>query len=295
MYEKKVGRAYQRGCLLGCGAQAVGLVLGVVLVGSVLLLIDGGRVEPRSGRFALALLAPTFMILGVLLVGFVWVWRRGRRLDEAFAQFGWRGRQTGGVMRSWHGEIDGREVNAWFHKGPTLELFMSCRPETRGVVHTGGPLIRTIAEQLDRRPPLDPPPFRLEGATFYCFDPEWMRRLFERAAAENTVRSLMTDTYRTASSVLFLPNAVRYMRRFMPVAEVNAENVRGWLTELGVLASEVDRLGPSADRLEPKKFEEWARTRRGKHLNTVLLVMAMILLASMGSLFVFGWFFVGQS
>ncbi len=277
-----------------CATQIIGLVVGVVFVGGVLVLIDGGRVEPRSARFGLALLMPSLLILVTLGVAALWVMRRARRLDLAFAPLGLSGRQSG-VMRSWHGELDGREVDVWFHRGPTLEIYMSTTPATRGVIHTGGPLIRAIGEKLDRRAPLEPPPFDLERATFYCYDEGWMRRLLERAAAENAIRALMTDTHRSASSVFFGPTTVRYMRRFMPVGEVTADNVRGWLTEIETLADEVDRLGPSDDGLEPTKLEAWGRKRRGSYLNRIFAGLGIFLVLAMGALFVFGWFFVGQS
>lgn len=294
MYERKVGRAYGRGCLLSCGAQLAGLVLGVLLVGSVLVLIDGGRVEPRSARFTLALLMPAVLIFAILAAAAVWVLLRSRRLDRAFEAFGWEGRQAGAVMRSWHGERHGREVDIWFHRGPTLEIYLGCAPATRGVIHKGGALIRSIGEALDKHPPLDPPPFELAESTFYSYDPKWMRRLFERASAENAVRSLMTDSDRSSSSVFFHPDAVRYMRRFLPVGEIREENVTHWLDDLERLASAVDSLGPSPDGLESGRLEGWARKRRGDFLNKVLLALGLVLFLAMAALFAFSWFFVGQ-
>lgn len=294
MYEKKVGRAYGRGCLLGCGAQLVGLVLGLGLVISVLLLIDGGRVEPRGPRFTLALLMPLLLPALPVGLGAAWIVWRARRLDAAFEQFGWPGRQAGAVMRSWHGDFNGRHADVWFHRGPTLEIYLGCRPATRGVVHTGGPLIRAIGETLDRSAPIEPPPLPLDEATFYCRDPDWMRRLFSRAGAENAVRSLMTDTGRSASIVFFAPNAVRYVRRFMPVGEIDAQSVRGWLADLEGLAAAVDLTGPSKDGLEPGRLEEWARTRRGKHINKIFAGLGIFWVLAMGALFVFAWLNVGQ-
>ncbi len=294
MYERKVGRAYGRGCLLSCGVQLVGLVLGTALVVTVLLLIDGGRVEPRGTRFTLALLMPLVFMALPLALGAAWVLRRARKLDRAFEQFGWRGRQAGAVMRSWHGDLDGREVNVWFHKGPTLEIYLACRPATRGVIHKGGPLIRAVGEALDKHAPLDPPPFELAEATFYAWDEGWMRRLFSRAAAENAVRSLLTDSARSASAVFFAPNAVRYLRRFMPLGEIRAEAVRRWLDQLENLASAVDLTGPSDAGLEPGRLEEWARSRRDKYLNRILAGVAIFGLLAFGALFVFSWLMVGQ-
>ena len=113
MYEKKVGKAYLRGCLKSFVVGAIGAGFGIALVVTVLLLIRGGDIEPRSPRFALALAMPSIFLVAPLAVGVVWVMIRARRLDRAFEPWRLRGRQAGAVMRSWHGEIDGRVFNAW--------------------------------------------------------------------------------------------------------------------------------------------------------------------------------------
>ncbi len=295
MYEKKVGKAYLRGCLKTVVVGAIGAVFGTALVVTVLLLIRGGEIEPRSPRFALALAMPMIFMAVPLAVAAVWVKLRASRLDRAFEPWRLRGRQAGAVMRSWHGEIDGRVFNAWFHKGPTLELFLACAPATRGMIHRGGTLIRALSKAVESRQPMEPSPLDLEGASVYADDPRWMRRLLARDDAIAAIAGLMRETPRAAAAVSVAPNAVRYMRRFQPLAELNVENMRRWVGGLGALAAAVDTVGPSSDGLEPSKLEEWARTSRDRYLNRIFLGLGLFLLLSMAALFVFGWFFVGQS
>ena len=129
---------------------------GIALVVTVLVLIRGGDVEPRSPRFTLALAMPIiFMAVPDGDRRRVVVAIRGRRLDRAFAPWRLRGRQAGAVMRSWHGEIDGRVFDAWFHRGPTLELYLACAPATRGAIHRGGVLIRALSRAVESRQPMD--------------------------------------------------------------------------------------------------------------------------------------------
>ena len=295
MYEKKAGRAYLRGCLTTAVVAAVGAVLGSGLLICVLLLIRGGEVEPRSPRFALALAMPAIFIGLTLAVMAVWVLKRARRLDRAFAPWRLSGRQAGAVMRSWHGEIEGRAFDAWFQRGPTIELYLGCAAATRGTIHRGGALIRLVDRTLGSREPLTPSPLALDGVSVYADDPRWMRRLLARQEARQAVAELLRETPRAAAAVSVVPNAVRYVRRFQPLDEMGAESMRRWIGQLGTLAAAVDAIGPSADRLEPGRLEEWARTARDHYLKPIFLGLGLLLLLVLAALFVFSWFFVGQS
>lgn len=295
MYEKKVGKAYLRGCLKSLLVMLVGGVVGIAMVVTVLWLIRGGEVAPRSPRFTLALLMPILLIAMVLAIAALYVRLRAARLDRAFEPWRLRGRQAGAVMRSWHGEIGGRIFNAWFHRGPTLELYLACTPATRGAIHRGGALIRALSRAVESREPLDPSPIDLEGASVYADDDRWLRRLLARREAREAVAGLMRETPRAATAVFVAPNAVRYMRRFQPLAELNADNLRRWVSQLEKLAAAVDAVGPSADGREPSRLEEWARTSRDRYLNRIFLALGLLMLLVMSALFVFSWFFVGQS
>ncbi len=295
VYEKKAGKAYLRGCLKSLVVAVGGALFGTALVITVLLLIRGGEVEPRSPRFALALAMPFVFMALPLAIAVVAVRLRASRLDRAFEPWRLRGRHAGAVMRSWHGEIDGRDFNAWFHRGPTIELYLACAPATRGAIHRGGALIRALSRAVEARRPLQPPPMEPEGVSVYADDAPWMRRLLARRDAREAVAGLMRETPRAAAAVSVAPNAVRYLRRFAPLAELNAENLARWVGDLGCLAAAVDAVGPSVDGLEPGRLEEWARTSRGRYLNRILLGLGLMMLLVMAALFVFGWFFVGQS
>ena len=295
MYEKKVFKAYLRGCLRTLLVIVVGAVVGVALLASVLQIIRGGDVEPRSPRVALALAMPILFMAVGLAGAVVFVRLRAARLDRAFAPWRLEGRQAGAVMRSWHGEIEGRVFDAWFQKGPTLELYLACRPATRGVIHRGGGLIRALSQAVESRAPLAPSPLEAEDVSVYADDETWMRRLLARPDAREAVARLMRETPRAATAISVAPNSVRYLRRFQPLSELSADNLRRWLADLGALAAAVDALGPSAAALEPGKLEEWARTSRDRYLNRILLALGLFFVLVMAALFVFGWLFVGQS
>jgi hypothetical protein len=293
VHESKVGKAYLRGCGQSLLTGAVGAVFGVALVTMVLLLVRGGDIEPRSPRLALALALPLLFIATPIALGLLWVRLRAARLDRAFAPWGLDGRQAGAVMRSWHGEVGGRELNAWFHKGPTLELYLACRPATRGVIHRGGPLIRALADAVESRRPLSPPLPDLPGVSIYTDDEQWMRELLDTGGARQAVAALLEETPRTATVISLTPKAIRYMHRFLPLADLDAAHMRRWITELEAVAAAIDELGPSPAGLEPRRLEEWARTARGRYLNRILLAMGLVMGLVMLTLFVLSWLFIG--
>ena len=295
VYEKKVGQAYLRGCLKSLVVMVVGGALGTLLLVTVLWLIQGGAVEPRTPRFALALAMPIIFMAILALPAVLWVRLRAAHLDRAFEPWRLRGRQAGAVMRSWHGEIGGRAFNAWFHKGPTLELYLACDPATRAIAHRGGALIRALARAVDSRQPLAPSPLDLDGVSVYADDEDWLRRLLRGREARGAVAALLEESPRTATAVSVSPNAVRYLRRYLPISEIDAEKVGRWVGELETLAAAVDALGPSGDGLEATRLEEWARTARDRYLNRIFVGLGLFLLLALAALFVFGWFFVGQS
>ncbi len=293
MYERKVARAYRRGGLISCGAAIVGAIVGIAMLATILFLIRGGDIEPRSPRMALALATPAIFTVGILaLAAFTVAWR-GRRVDRAFEPWNLDGSQWGAGLRSWHGEIDGRQFDAWLHRGPTLELFLDAAAATRGVVHRGGPWIQALTRSLSSREPLRPAPLDLDGASIYAEDPEWMRKLLSRPEAESAIRELMTETSRTATAVFIGPDAVKYMRRFLPLSEMNPENLRQWTRQLAELAAAIDTIGPSADGTQPTRMEIWARKSRGNYANRMLLILGAVMVASMLALFLFGWWNIG--
>ncbi len=121
-YEQRVGKAYTRGARLTCAVFIVGLVLGVAMVTTLLWVIGGRDAGANGYRPLYALTVPLFFMGALGLAGALFVVARNRKLDRAFAGLEVKGHQVGGVMQGWHGVFEGRTLDAWFRKGPTLEL-----------------------------------------------------------------------------------------------------------------------------------------------------------------------------
>lgn len=277
-YGQKVGKAYGRGALQSCIVSIVGLVLGVSLVSTVLWVAGGNRASSDSYRPLLALTIPSVFMVALGLVAVIFVALRSRRLDQAFAGLEVEGHQVGGVLRGWHGEVGGRTFDAWFRKGPTVELYLGCEPGTRGGIARTSELALFIARSLTTREALEPTPSQVAGCTVYADDPAWMRRFLASPGVDEVLARLLAETRRVSPMLSVTPSALHYMRRFGPVAEFNRDNVHSWLADLERLATAVDSIGPSASAEQPSKLEAWSRTRRGRRYLPVFLGCLVLLM-----------------
>jgi len=263
-YEKTVGRALARGALRSCAVSIVGLVFGLGLVSTTLWVAGGRNASADSYRPLLAVAVPSVLISAMVALGMLFVAVRNRRINRAFADLEVKGHQVSCVTRGWHGTFAGRTLDAWFRKGPTLELYIGCAAATRGGIARTGELALKIARSLTSRRPLEPVPDEVPGCTVYADDPEWMRRLLAEPGVEEALARLLAETERVSPMLSVAPNAVHYMRRFGPLAELTRENLHSWLGDLERLAGAIDGIGPSRSAEQPSQVEEWARIRRGR-------------------------------
>ena len=56
----------------------------------------------------------------------------------------------------------------------------------------------------------------------------------------------------------------------------------------------MDELGPYAGGIEATRAKEWARTRRGRHINRILLILGAFFLVVVAVLYAFAWINIGQ-
>ncbi len=261
---QKIAGAYRRALGRSCLVFAIGLPTGVALVALTLWVAGGASASADSYRPLLALLvAPAF--LAVLGAGAWWFVRsRGRRLDRLFEPFGMAGTQVGGVLRGWTGSWNDREVDAWFSKGPTFELFLGCHTATRGGVGRPGATGRRLAAAIFDREPLEPVPGEAEGLTVYAEDPEWMRSFLAAPDCKEALDELLTETDRVSPMLAVGPEALQYVRRFERLDRITDASVRGWLEALERLARCAETVGPSASGATPSRLETWARKERGR-------------------------------
>ncbi len=275
-------RAYGRGCSRTLFVVPVGAVFGVILVSFALFVAH--RAQPGQELAAQAVVGcfTTLMIGAMVGVALLWVKLRGRRLDRAFATHQERGEQVDTRARTWTGTASGRPFRAWVARGPRFELYIECDVGTRGAVRRVGPVLRKLSGlAFAQGEPVAPPP-ELADCEVLSHDPAWAAELLARPGVAATAAELMRPSPRVAPGILWTPGAVGYLRAFLPLSEVVAENVERWSRDLATIAAAVEAQGPSQQHLAESRLERWSRRSRRMPVSPLWIGLGCGLLAVAG-------------
>lgn len=254
----RYGRAVGRSVLVGC------LVPAVCLGWLAFLAVGFGFLFPHLPRDAkqmivpIALLTWIFTLLPALgLFAVAAVVRRNRALDRAFARYG-PGRALAPVARAWAGTVGGRAFNAWFSKGPRLELYLGCSPGTEGGIGRDNALAR-FAAGITSREPVD----LGGGLTAYGADAAWMRAFATDPRSRAAFATLLDDRAEGYTNIVIQPDAVKYSAHYLDMADLTATRIEALVGHLAALAAVADSVPPPARRLEATGMVARMRTNRG--------------------------------
>ncbi|MFZ5477987.1 MAG: hypothetical protein ACOZNI_14530 [Myxococcota bacterium] len=244
-------RGAATGCALQLGALAILALLGVA----------GALVFPHLPRPSQQFVVPGVLVawIGVvfpLLFVFVTVvtTRRNRRLDAAFGGLG-PPKPVAPVERGWAGKADGRAVNAWFSKGPTVELYVAASPGTEVGVGRSHVLFEFAARASDRaRVPV--------AGELVAMGAEraWTERMVADPAARGALLELCAAD---GANVMVQPDCVKLTARWIAEDEITRERVDRWVAALAAFARAVDALPSPASRIEAHPWVARRRTDRG--------------------------------
>ncbi|MES2642762.1 MAG: hypothetical protein V4850_24980 [Myxococcota bacterium] len=258
MAGRRIATSWGRGLLVGCGIQAAAIGWLVVVA------VAFGLLYPYLPRDAQAFVVPLALgtwigtLLPVLFVGMLVVTlRHNARLDRAFADIG-PGRALAPVARGWTGERGGRRVDAWFSKGPQLELYVEGAPRTEVGVGRGGAVQRFAVRVTDRvTVPLD------EDRVAIGLDGDWTRRLVADPRARAALDGLLAEGDGALRTVHVEPDAVKFTARYFDLDRLDRDEVQRLLGLLVAFAHAVDALPASARPVAPGGLGSRLRTRRG--------------------------------
>ena len=255
----------------------LGFPAALCLVGSILAVTN---VAINVDMPLLAMAGPLCILpmgmLAILLPIIAWRIRANRRMDQAFALV-----STGGSTfmlsgRQWHGEHLGRRFDAWFQRGPSLELFLACNSGGRFGVGTRN-LLAGAFNAATSRDVVDGLPDAYDELHAYPTDVSWTRAVLEHPDAVAGIRRLFGDQGGEIRNVRVIPDAVVLHLHRVWFAGITAEHVASWVDGLEGLARAVESVGPPPQRLEATPMEVTIRTDRGKLSRKVWLVMAGIM------------------
>lgn len=295
---EKTARAVGRGCLFQLSVALVAVVglcvvFGLALaVGWLVPLPDPDwRPYVMAGALGMGFVG---VLVATLVVSVAAVWRRSMFLDEAFAAVALDGHMYLQNGRQYHGHWGGRRVDAYFYRGPTLDLYVESPLYTRvGIANRSAATVvaRTI---LDKElVPCEAPGF--EELEVHPHELAWAEALLADERALELIPPLARDDLGPERRALILgPESVQLKMRYLPLEDITPDNVYAWVEGLSELARVAEELPEPEEHLEESPMERIARLERGRIAQRVawiaLAVFAVIFAAGLIGIPVFVWF-----
>lgn len=266
---KAWGAAYLRQMLLTLGVSAVIIPLACVCLGVPLYVAQNGNYDDTT---TLLILAVPFAGFGLLLIGgslgfaaFV-VMRRARQLDEAFTPLGLAGKMYLTNGRQYHGQVSGRQVDAYIYRGPTLDVYVGTPVKTRASIGAKDRVGQAIAGWFKRQPfSINDP--ELDHLSLYALDEIWVRDLLSEPAAKAALLRLTTEATGLELRQLHLQPEAFLLRLYHTHTKlITADNLRQWLADLQTLARAAESLPAPQQTVEATRLERNTRSNRGAFL-----------------------------
>ncbi len=276
---REVGNLYihntKRRLIIGCISTLVSIpimlcclaLLPTVVFPTLNKIATGGNENtPLVVMSIVALVSMIGLIGTMLIVAIAVIKRRARSLDAIFKPLGLTGSTYLIYGRHYQGQLDGREVDVYISRGPTVELRLRTTVQTRLQVVPKGSLPATVAGIFDKEPLRTIEPV-LNAFSIYPIDPAWTLSLLSDPRAVDSIQALMTTgaSWAVFRRVEVQPGEVLlylYRSRKVFVTSIELDAVQTWLNALQTLAQAAER------QLEPgitaQPFNATSRTSRQK-------------------------------
>jgi hypothetical protein len=255
---KAWGVSYLRGCVLQIVVGIIVIALSVPCLFIPLYIANNTR--SSAAAFWIMVIPMCAFVLtllgGSVGVAVFFLSRRANQLDEAFKPLGLDGKMYLTNGRQYHGTAQGRRVDVYFYRGPTLEIFVEANVKSRIGIGTKSSVGAAIAGMMNKQPldlgDADYAPFNI-----YANDPSWAREIladpiFKEAAIRLSTNPSSYGLY----NVLLAPGGAQIQRRYIPTNAITPESAREWINDLIALASIIE------SQPVPQKIEEESASSR---------------------------------
>lgn len=282
------GAAYLRQMLIALAAMVVILPLACLCLGVPLYVVQNGNYD--SDVEFLILLVP-ILGFGLLVIGgslglavFI-IMRRARELDAAFTPLGLAGRLYLTNGRQYHGTFSGRPVDAYFYRGPTLDLYLGTPLKTRLSLGAKDRVGQAIAGWFNYQP-VTLPEAELNHLSLYALDEAWARGLLSDPNVKAAILRLTAEaTDLELRQVHFQPEALLLRLYHTDTKLITADHLRQWLGDLQALARAAEAIPPPKQTAEASALERNTRSNRGAFvLPAIGLTLGLVCLASVCAL-----------
>jgi hypothetical protein len=202
------------------------------------------------------------MVAGVLIWG---GWRRNQynqKLDAAFVPMGLPGKVYLWNGRQYHGVLNGRQVDVYFYRGPSLEIYIASQLHTRLGIGLKGRINQFASNRLNL-PELVMGDPRLAHLGIFSLDEGWGRELLSQSPAmEAILRLTLLQPGLEFRNLLFQPEAVKFQLHHINIDTITPENLHAWVSDLTELIRIAEALPLPHVTDKATAMENKARLRR---------------------------------
>ena len=217
------------------------------------------------------------MIVAILGWG---LWSRGRRagqFDEAFAPVGLEGSGYLMIGRRFEGTYQGRTVNVYFNRGPSLEIYVSTSLQSRMAIGTRNALARA-ARGLTKQQPIDLADPGFDGLVINPLDEAWGERLMAQPAVKAPLLRLVSDEQGLGAlrALILRPGALYMVQRYFNINIITPENVRQWMEDLLTIVEQAELIDLPDVTAEATGLEKSVQGDRSKFTWIALAIVGAI-------------------
>jgi len=276
-------RGYVRSCLITLLSFAIVVPLSCVCIFIPLGVATNSDVDSTTGLLVLVVSASLFFLI---VVGGAWgafagmLWRRARWLNAVFGPLGLTGKIYMLTGRQYHGTVEGRQIDAYFYRGPTLDLRVSTSLQTRFTVVQEQDVSRTLARAFNYQPLTLTDP-GLQGLSVSVLDEDWARRLFANPEVQAILQRLLAGEGWALFRQMHLQPGTLFLRlyrnRNLFRYEITPAQARQWLDDLLTLARIAESLPAPQKTAELTSLERMARSSRKTSTFLVLIISLIVL------------------
>ncbi len=279
----------------------IAVLLSVIVAGVIVLTVLSVAL-PLNQNQKVYVWSGGVLLLFFLLVAGIFIWgargvrRRAAQLDAAFTPLGLTGKAYLWNGRQYHGQVNGRQVDAYFYRGPSLDIYLASPLNTRLGIGLKGRFSEpssgrySLPEQAVSEP-------TLSHLAFYPLDARWSHDLLANLIAREAILRLTTPLSSLEfRNLLFQPEAIQLQINRIDPGSITTQNVQAWLNDLAILAKLAEALPAPSLTAIASPMERRTRLNRSAFtlpamgitcgimlVFTALFITLLILLIRLGS------------
>lgn len=280
MSESKIIRSWGAACVR---QTLLAVIILLIMVASLVGLVILSVLLPITERQRIYLWVGGLLLLLFVMIAIIFIWssrtiqRRAALLDEIFGLLGLTGRAYLWNGRQYHGSLNGRQVDVYFYRGPSLAIYIASPLNTRLGIGLKGRFSQLASSVINRPELLSNDP-ELAHLGIYPLDQRWGMDLLANAQAKAAIlRLTAAGSDFEIRNLLFQPEALQFQIHRINSRTITAENLRIWVNDLFDLVEIAESLPAPTVTAVASAMERTTRQNRSRFALPILGIACGIL------------------